>query len=113
MKTSPLPGLLLLALLLPAAPGPAQENGAVRTKVDEVLTLYGAKGYTEQLPGMFLASLSQQQAQLDPEVYRVLRNAFEFAFTAEKLYHRLAASFAEQAERAEQTDEQQLSRILV
>ncbi len=110
MKTFLLPNFLLLALLLPAAPCSVQEKGAVRTKVDEVLQLYGVTEQVEQLPGMLLASLDQQQAQLGPEVYPALRNAFEFTFTSEKLYNRLATSFAEQAEQA---DEQQLSRTLV
>lgn len=97
---------ILSLLLVVVSPGVAQETGTTPTAIDEVLELYGVTEQVEQLAGMLLASLDQQQAQLDPEVYRVLRNAFEFTFTSEKLYNRLAASFAEQA------NEAQLARTL-
>jgi hypothetical protein len=98
---------LLPLLLLLVMPGAAQTTGNAQTKVDEVLELFGVTDYSKQLPGIILSALDQQQAQMEPEVYRDLRNAFEFTFTSEKLYKRVAATFTEQG------GDDQLSRTLV
>ena len=106
MKNYKLPLGILSLLLVVVSPGVAQETGTTPTAIDEVLKLYGVREQVGQLPGIILSALDQQQAQLAPEVYRALRNAFEFTFTSEKLYKRVSASFAEQG------DGNQLARTL-